>query len=59
MRANPDDGIPNDLMVEYYSQRASFGLIIAEGSQISPLSNGFPGERDILYLTFNSFMMIF
>jgi len=45
MRANPDDGVPNDLMVEYYSQRASFGLIIAEGSQISPLSNAFPGER--------------
>jgi len=59
MRANPDDGIPNDLMVEYYSQRVSFGLIIAEGSPISPLSTAFPGERTFLHLTFKSFLMIF
>jgi len=45
MRANPADGIPNDLMVEHYSQRASFGLIISECSQISPLSNAFPGNN--------------
>lgn len=30
--------IPNDLMVEYYSQRATAGLIITEGT--SPSSNG-------------------
>jgi NADPH2 dehydrogenase/N-ethylmaleimide reductase len=30
-RAQPD-GIPSDLMVEYYAQRASAGLIVAEGT---------------------------
>jgi len=47
MRANVDDDIPNDLMVEHYTQRASFGLIITECSQISPLSNAFPGSGGI------------
>lgn len=47
MRANPADGIPNDLMVEYYSQRATFGLIISECTPISPLSNAFPGAGGI------------
>ncbi|EWS75520.1 FAD/FMN-binding family oxidoreductase (macronuclear) [Tetrahymena thermophila SB210] len=46
-RTNPDDGVPNDLLVEYYTQRASFGLIITECSQISPLSNCFPGSAGI------------
>jgi N-ethylmaleimide reductase len=32
--------IPNDLMVEYYSQRASAGLIITEATQISPQGAG-------------------
>lgn len=32
------NGIPNDAMVEYYSQRAGAGLIIAEGS--GPSENG-------------------
>jgi N-ethylmaleimide reductase len=32
----------NDLMAEYYAQRASAGLIIAEASQISPLGTGYP-----------------
>lgn len=27
----PDDGVPNDLMAEYYAQRASAGLIVTEG----------------------------
>lgn len=30
-RAHPD-GVPSDLMVEYYAQRASAGLIVAEGT---------------------------
>ena len=30
--------VPNDLMVEYYSQRATAGLIITEGT--SPSANG-------------------
>lgn len=31
IRAN-EDGAPNDLMVEYYRQRASLGLIVTEGT---------------------------
>lgn len=38
------DGTPNDLMKEYYEQRAEgFGLILTECTGISPLSNAFPG----------------
>ena len=32
------DGVPNDMMVEYYSRRAGAGLIIAEGA--SPAESG-------------------
>jgi N-ethylmaleimide reductase len=35
------DSIPNALMADYYSQRASAGLIITECTMISPLSNGY------------------
>lgn len=34
------NSLPNDLMLEYYSQRASAGLIITEGTQISELATG-------------------
>src|SRR5450756_1889244 len=34
--------VPNDLMVEYYSQRASAGLIISEGTSPSPNGLGYP-----------------
>ncbi|WGS83898.1 alkene reductase [Methylomonas sp. UP202] len=33
-------GIPNALMAEYYAQRASAGLIIAEAAAVSPLGMG-------------------
>jgi len=36
MRANPDDHVPTILQAEYYPQRASAGLIIAEATAISP-----------------------
>src|SRR6202011_3086656 len=36
MRANPDDHVPTILQAEYYAQRASAGLIIAEATAISP-----------------------
>ena len=39
-RAAPD-GIPRPLMVEYYEQRSSAGLIIAEGTNISPQGRGY------------------
>jgi N-ethylmaleimide reductase len=36
-----EDGVPNALMAEYYRQRASAGLIIAEGTNISPQGRGY------------------
>src|SRR5450830_410129 len=39
-RAAPD-GIPRPLMVDYYEQRSSAGLIIAEGTNISPQGRGY------------------
>ncbi len=41
MRASQPGDIPNDLMVEYYRQRAGAGLIISEGTQISPIGKGY------------------
>jgi N-ethylmaleimide reductase len=38
-RSGPDR-IPNELMAEYYGQRASAGLIISEATTISPQANG-------------------
>lgn len=35
------DGVPNAMTVEYYSQRASAGLIISEATNISPQARGF------------------
>jgi N-ethylmaleimide reductase len=39
-RAGPGD-VPSDLMVEYYRQRASAGLIITEGAQPSAAGKGY------------------
>lgn len=39
-RAGPDD-VPGDMMVEYYAQRASAGLIVSEGVQPSPVGKGY------------------
>jgi N-ethylmaleimide reductase len=39
--------VPQDLNVEYYRQRASAGLIISEGSQISAKGIGYPGTPGI------------
>jgi N-ethylmaleimide reductase len=36
MRAGSIDHVPTDLQVEYYAQRASAGLIVAEATAISP-----------------------
>jgi N-ethylmaleimide reductase len=45
-RAGPGN-VPRDLNVEYYRQRASAGLIITEGSQISPQGVGYPATPGI------------
>ncbi len=39
-RAGPDD-VPNDMMVDYYRQRASAGLIVTEGVQPSAIGKGY------------------
>lgn len=39
-RAEPGD-IPGDMVVDYYRQRASAGLIISEGIAISPMASGY------------------
>lgn len=49
MRATAPGDVPNDLMLEYYRQRAGAGLIISEGTQISPQGKGYmdtPGIYD-------------
>src|SRR5258708_37344874 len=47
MRSDPGD-IPSDLMVEYYTQRASKGsLIIAEATPVSIRGNGYAGAPGI------------
>ncbi|NHE59567.1 alkene reductase [Cyclobacterium plantarum] len=40
-RADNPDNAPTELQVDYYSQRASAGLIITEGSQISKKAVGY------------------
>lgn len=40
-RASQPGDVPNDLMAEYYAQRASAGLIISEGTWISPIGKGY------------------
>ena len=46
MRAGPD-GIPTALNDEYYRQRASAGLVITEGTNISPAAQGYPSTPGI------------
>ncbi len=44
-----EDGVPRPLMAEYYAQRASAGLIVTEGVNISPQGRGYaltPGLYD-------------
>jgi N-ethylmaleimide reductase len=47
MRAGAE-GIPNDLLVEHYRQRATLGLIITEGTFTSPVSRAYPGQPGIV-----------
>ena len=49
MRATQPGDVPNDLMRDYYVQRASAGLILSEGTQITPEGKGYadtPGIHD-------------
>lgn len=40
-RASQPGDVPNDMMATYYGQRASAGLIVSEGTQISPMGKGY------------------
>ena len=41
-RSRAIGNVPNDLMAQYYAQRASAGLIITEGTSPSPNGVGYP-----------------
>lgn len=47
-RADYATNVPNDLHVEYYSSRASAGLIFTEGTASSFEGNAFPGCANCL-----------
>jgi len=40
-RASQPGDVPNALMAEYYAQRATAGLIVSEGTFVSPLGKGY------------------
>ncbi|WP_374979975.1 alkene reductase [Pseudomonas solani] len=47
-RCRADEGrVPNALMAEYYTQRASAGLIISEATSVTPLGVGYPDTPGI------------
>lgn len=42
-----EGNVPTDLMVEYYRQRASFGLIITEATPVNQAGHGYPATPGI------------
>lgn len=42
-----DGRVPNDLMREYYEQRASAGLILTEATSVAPMGVGYPNTPGI------------
>jgi N-ethylmaleimide reductase len=46
MRAGANS-VPTSLNAKYYAQRASAGLIISEGTAVSPDAHGYPGDPGI------------
>lgn len=41
------DGVPTDLMAEYYAQRATAGLIVSEATCIAPTAVGYPNTPGV------------
>src|ERR1700743_1433514 len=39
--------VPNELMAEYYAQRASVGMIISEATSVTPMGVGYPDTPGI------------
>ncbi|CAD8044049.1 unnamed protein product [Paramecium primaurelia] len=48
MRCDNETKVPNNIVADYYSQRASAGLILTECTLVSQRSNAFPGCAGIL-----------
>ncbi len=46
-RNRAPETLPNPLMAEYYAQRAAAGLLITEGTQVSPQGVGYPATPGI------------
>jgi len=47
-RCRADEGrVPNELMAQYYAQRAGAGLIISEATSITPMGVGYPDTPGI------------
>ncbi|HCX34848.1 MAG TPA: alkene reductase [Rhodocyclaceae bacterium] len=46
-RAPAPDYVPNELMARYYAQRAGAGLIVSEGTIVSPQGRGYPDTPGI------------
>lgn len=42
------DGVPGELVAEYYAQRAGLGLLVTEGTYPSTESRGYPGQPGIV-----------
>lgn len=41
-RATPDGRVPTPVMIDYYVQRASAGLILTEATSVTPMGVGYP-----------------
>jgi 2,4-dienoyl-CoA reductase-like NADH-dependent reductase (Old Yellow Enzyme family) len=39
--------VPNEMMADYYAQRASFGMILTEATSVSPMGVGYPDTPGI------------
>src|SRR4051812_32136984 len=46
-RAGGGERVPNDLMRDYYTQRASAGLIFSEATSVDPMGVGYPDTPGI------------
>ena len=46
-RAHPETRVPSDLAVEYYRQRAGFGLILTEATSVTPMGVGYAATPGI------------
>jgi len=46
-RAHPETRVPSDLAMDYYRQRAGFGLIISEATSVSPMGVGYAATPGI------------